>query len=390
MMRVAEGSPLEGIATRMSLFATAQPTILVTGGAGFIGSALIRLLMATTQARVVNVDKLSYAGSLHSLTTIADDPRYRFERLDIADAPALAAVFHRHRPDAVMHLAAETHVDRSIGAPRPFIDSNIVGTFVLLETVSAYRDSLDAATRTRFRLLHVSTDEVYGSLGATGSFREDRPYRPNSPYAASKAAADHLVRAWHHTYGLPAIITNCSNNYGPYQYPEKLIPVLILNARAGRPLPIYGAGANVRDWLYVDDHVAALWQLLNAGEVGETYNIGGGCERTTLQVAHSVCSLLDRLLPTSPHRPHAQLIRFVADRPGHDLRYAIDASKLATCLGWQPQTSFERGLAQTVAWYLANEDWWQPCLAGDARANTEATADSDETGEKGDCGDDSV
>jgi dTDP-glucose 4,6-dehydratase len=339
-------------------------TILVTGGAGFIGSAVIRQLIATTEATVINVDKLTYAGNLDSLAAVAQDPRYGFERIDICDFAAVESAFHRHRPDAVMHLAAESHVDRSIGAPRPFIDTNIVGTYVMLEVARAYWESLDPAAKQRFRFHHISTDEVYGSLGPTGLFREDSPYQPNSPYSASKAAADHLVRAWHHTYGLPTIITNCSNNYGPYQFPEKLIPVLILNGHAGRPLPIYGTGDNVRDWLYVDDHAEALYRVLSAGTVGETYNIGGNSERTNLQVAHAVCAALDELLPNSVTRPHASLISFVTDRPGHDKRYAVDATKMAETLGWRPRESFETGLKKTVSWYLANETWWRRIQSG--------------------------
>lgn len=346
---------------------TLPSTILVTGGAGFIGGAVIRHLIATTTAKVVNVDSLTYAGNLESLASIADNPRYVFEKVDICDLPAVEAVFARHRPDAVMHLAAESHVDRSICGPRPFIDTNIVGTYVLLEVARAYWDGLDAATKQRFRFHHISTDEVYGSLGPTGLFREDSPYQPNSPYSASKAASDHLVRAWHHTYGLPTIITNCSNNYGPYQFPEKLIPVLILNGHAGRPLPIYGKGDNVRDWLYVDDHAEALVLVLTRGTAGETYNIGGNSERTNLQVAHAVCDALDALLPGAASRPHSSLINFVTDRPGHDKRYAIDATKLATTLGWQPRESFETGLKKTVSWYLANETWWRRIQSGEYR-----------------------
>lgn len=347
--------------------AFAPSTILVTGGAGFIGSAVIRYLIATTSARVINLDKLTYAGNLESLTDIAGNSRYHFEKADICDFAAVEAVFARYRPDAVMHLAAESHVDRSIGAPRPFIDTNIVGTYTLLEGVRAYWEGMHSAAKSQFRFHHISTDEVYGSLGPTGLFREDSPYQPNSPYSASKAAADHLVRAWHHTYGLPAIITNCSNNYGPYQFPEKLIPVLILNAHAGRPLPIYGKGDNVRDWLFVDDHAEALYRVLTRGVIGETYNIGGNSERTNLDVAHAVCAALDALLPNAAHRPHASLITFVTDRPGHDKRYAVDASKMAADLGWRPRESFETGLKKTVAWYLANETWWRRIQSGEYR-----------------------
>jgi dTDP-glucose 4,6-dehydratase len=344
-------------------FATPR-TILVTGGAGFIGSAVIRRLIAESECGVVNLDKLTYAGNLESLAMVADHPRYRFERIDICDFAAVEDAFRRHRPDAIMHLAAESHVDRSIGAPRPFVDTNVFGTYTLLEVARAYYDGLDGTGRRRFRFHHISTDEVYGSLGADGLFREDSPYRPNSPYSATKAASDHLVRAWQHTYGLPTIVTNCSNNYGPYQFPEKLIPVLILNAHAGRPLPIYGKGDNVRDWLFVDDHAEALCQVLVEGTIGETYNIGGNSERTNLEVAQTVCGLLDELMPNAPHRPHASLIRFVEDRPGHDKRYAVDAGHIGRTLGWALKESFESGIAKTVAWYLENRDWWQRIQSG--------------------------
>ena len=342
----------------------ASETILVTGGAGFIGSAYIRWVIGRTAARIVNVDMLTYAGNLDSLASVADSPRYAFEQLDIVDTAGLRAVFRRHRPDAVVHMAAESHVDRSIDAPSPFIQSNIVGTASLLEVAREYWDALGTSAKPHFRFHHVSTDEVYGSLGPQGLFTEDSPYLPNSPYSASKAAADHLVRAWHHTFGLPAIITNCSNNYGPCQFPEKLIPVLILNALHGRPLPIYGTGDNVRDWLFVDDHVEALLQVLSKGTIGETYNIGGNSERSNLQVATIVCDLLDELLPASPHRPHRSLITFVADRPGHDKRYAIDSAKITAQLGWRPREDFESGLRRTIEWYLANRDWWQRVQSG--------------------------
>ena len=290
--------------------------ILVTGGAGFIGSALVRQLIRETGHEVVNLDKLTYAGNLASLAETRHDPRHHFEHVDLRDPAEVARVFREHRPDAVMHLAAESHVDRSIEGPGEFIATNVVGSFNLLHAARAFRDGLEGEARDRFRLLHVSTDEVYGSLGATGYFTETTPYDPRSPYSASKAASDHLARAWHHTYGLPTMVTNCSNNYGPYHFPEKLIPLVILNARAGKPLPIYGKGDNIRDWLYVEDHARALRLVLEKGEVGETYNIGGHNERTNLEVVRAICALLDELAPTPPHAPHADLITFVADRPG--------------------------------------------------------------------------
>ncbi len=338
--------------------------ILVTGGAGFIGSAVVRQLIRETDSEVVNLDKLTYAGNLASLAEAGDDPRYRFERVDLCDAPEVARVFEEHRPDAVMHLAAESHVDRSIDGPGEFIKTNLVGTFTLLQAARAYWSTLAPAARDAFRFHHISTDEVYGSLGATGYFTEETAYDPRSPYSASKAGSDHLVRAWHHTYGLPTLVTNCSNNYGPYHFPEKLIPLVILNARAGKPLPIYGKGDNVRDWLFVDDHARALRLVLEKGEPGETYNIGGHNERTNLEVVRAICTLLDEMLPDSPHVPHAGLITFVADRPGHDARYAIDASKIERELGWRPLETFETGLRRTVAWYLENEPWWRDVQTG--------------------------
>jgi len=341
--------------------------LIVTGGAGFIGSAIIRTLLNTTQAVIINVDKLTYAGNLDSLTAISQHPNYHFEQQDIVDQPAMQALFTRYQPDAVMHLAAESHVDRSIDGPAEFINTNILGTYTLLEVARAYWQGLAAPAKARFRFHHVSTDEVYGSLGDTGLFTETTAYAPNSPYSASKAASDHLVRAWHHTYGFPVVTTNCSNNYGPYQFPEKLIPVIMLNAKAGKPLPVYGDGANIRDWLYVDDHAKALWLVLQQGRLGETYNIGGHNEKTNLEVVHGVCAALDELLPDSPHRPHAKLITFVADRPGHDRRYAIDASKIQRELGWTPQETFETGLRKTVQWYLDNEAWCQRVMDGSYR-----------------------
>ncbi len=332
--------------------------LLVTGGAGFIGSAVVRLALASGAGRVVNLDKLTYAGSLDTVASVSADPRYAFEKIDLADQPVLTAVFERHRPNAVMHLAAETHVDRSIDAPAAFIETNIRGTFVLLEVARRYWSKLAADDRARFRLHHVSSDEVFGSLGHTGSFNEETRYDPRSPYSASKAAADHLVRAWHHTYGLPVVVTNCSNNYGPYQFPEKLIPHLIANALDGRELPVYGKGENVRDWLYVEDHAEALLLILTRGRIGETYNIGGRAEMRNIDLVRRLCAELDRAAPSAAG-PYERLIRFVADRPGHDLRYAIDPAKIERELGWRPRESIDSGLAKTVRWYLDNRAWWQ-------------------------------
>ena len=338
--------------------------ILVTGGAGFIGTSVVRHLLADGEHAVVNVDKLTYAGSNPPLGALATDDHYWLEVADIADRRAMTAIFERHRPDAVMHLAAETHVDRSIDGPDDFIATNIVGTFSLLEVARAYWSRLPQGQRELFRFHHISTDEVYGSLGATGMFTEETPYQPNSPYSASKASADHLVRAWHKTYGLPVVTTNCSNNYGPWQFPEKLIPLIILNALEGRELPVYGNGVNIRDWLYVEDHARALATVLQCGRIGESYNVGGGAERTNIGIVKDVCSILDFELPNSPHRPHEDLIRFVTDRPGHDLRYAIDDSKLRRELGWKPRESLETGLRKTVRWYLDNQAWWEPIRSG--------------------------
>jgi len=345
-------------------------TLLVTGGAGFIGSALVRHLLSQTDWKVVNLDKLTYAGNLDSLPGAESHPNYRFERVDICDRPEVERVFREHRPDAVMHLAAESHVDRSIDGPAEFIRTNVEGTGVLLEVARDYWQGLEGAARQAFRFHHVSTDEVYGDLGREGGlFTEETPYRPSSPYSASKAASDHLVRAWHRTYGLPVLITNCSNNYGPYQFPEKLIPLMILNARAGKPLPIYGKGDQVRDWLYVDDHVRALLRVLEAGRPGETYNIGGHNEKTNLEVVQSLCAILEAQAPDKPAgvARYADLITHVADRPGHDLRYAIDAGKIERELGWTPQETFDTGLSKTVAWYLANDPWCQRVLDGSYR-----------------------
>jgi len=340
------------------------PRILVTGGAGFIGSALCRHLIAETDFAVVNVDKLTYAANLESLAPIAGNARYAFEQADICDAEAMRRIFAQHRPDAVMHLAAESHVDRSIDGPAAFIETNVVGTCILLEAARDYWSALPAERRAAFRFIHVSTDEVYGSLGPEGLFREDTAYAPNSPYSASKAGADHLARAWHHTFGLPVIITNCSNNYGPYQFPEKLIPLMIVNALAGRPLPVYGRGDNRRDWLHVEDHVRGLCLALTAGRPGGKYNFGGGAELSNIEVVRTICTLLDRRRPDAPGGSHQRLIRFVADRPGHDLRYAIDSSHARRELGWQPRASFESGLEATVAWYVENGEWCERAMRG--------------------------
>ncbi|WP_445396757.1 dTDP-glucose 4,6-dehydratase [Zobellella sp. An-6] len=341
--------------------------ILITGGAGFIGSAVIRHIIQHTPDAVVNVDKLTYAGNLESLAGVMDSPRYRFARLDIGDRAGLDALFAEHQPDAVMHLAAESHVDRSISGPAEFITTNIVGTYTLLEAARHYWNGLDNKRKAAFRFHHVSTDEVYGDLHGTADlFTESTPYAPSSPYSASKASSDHLVRAWQRTYGLPTLITNCSNNYGPCHFPEKLIPLVILNALEGKPLPVYGQGDQVRDWLYVEDHARALYKVVCRGAVGETYNIGGHNEKTNLEVVHAICRLLDELAP-SPFSPYASLITHVADRPGHDRRYAIDAGKIARELGWTPQETFESGLRKTVAWYLANQAWVSHVKSGEYR-----------------------
>lgn len=331
-------------------------TILVTGGAGFIGSALIRYLIRETPHRVVNMDKLTYAGHLESLASISNSERYYFEKVDICDAEAVHGIFSHYQPDAVMHLAAESHVDRSIDGSAAFISTNIVGTHTLLEEARRYWDFLESDKANSFRYLHVSTDEVYGSLGHNGFFTEDTPYDPRSPYSASKASSDHLIRAWYHTYGLPVLITNCSNNYGPYQFPEKLIPVVILKALQGRDIPVYGEGNNVRDWLFVEDHVKALYQVLTEGATGETYNIGGHNEKKNIEVVHTICDLLDAVKPRSKGSYRDQ-ITFVKDRPGHDFRYAIDASKIEKQLGWNPGETFESGIQKTIRWYLDNISW---------------------------------
>jgi dTDP-glucose 4,6-dehydratase len=347
-------------------------TVIITGGAGFIGSNLVHYALAHTADRLVVVDKLTYAGSLLNLEAALGDARVAFVEADIADRQAMAALFAAERPAAVMNLAAETHVDRSIDSPQPFIDTNIVGTFVLLEASRQFVASAPAAERAAFRFLHVSTDEVYGTLGADGQFSEETPYAPNSPYAASKASADHLARAYFHTFGLPVVITNCSNNYGPYQFPEKLIPLMVLNALEGRPLPIYGDGGNIRDWLHVDDHCAGLLLALREGRPGEKYNIGGGNERTNMQIVDRICEVLEELRPAATNTAlrsagvddYRGLKKFVADRPGHDRRYAIDASKIRRELGWSPRHSFEQGLEATARWYLEHRDWCEAVQAG--------------------------
>ncbi len=337
-------------------------TILVTGGAGFIGSAVVRLLIAETTARVVNLDSMTYAASGTALASVDGDPRYAFERADIRDADALAAAFARHRPDAVMHLAAESHVDRSIDGPEDFIQTNVVGTFRLLQAARAHWETLEGPARAGFRFHHVSTDEVFGSLGPDGYFTEHTAYDPRSPYSASKAASDHLVRAWGETYGLPVVLSNCSNNYGPYHFPEKLIPKMILMGLRGDPLPVYGDGSNVRDWLYVEDHARALWTVLSQGIPGESYNVGGHNEKTNLEVVQTICDLLDKHAPRADGVSRRSQISFVTDRPGHDFRYAIDPGKIDRELGWTPRETFESGIEKTVRWYLDNGDWWRPIL----------------------------
>lgn len=339
--------------------------ILVTGGAGFIGSAVVRHIVSHTNNSVVNLDKLTYAGNLESLQSIDQDSRYAFERVDICDRVDLDRVFLEHQPDAVMHLAAESHVDRSISGPSEFIQTNIIGTYTLLEAARSYWLTLDESRKAAFRFHHISTDEVYGDLeGPEDLFTETTPYQPSSPYSASKASSDHLVRAWARTYGLPTIVTNCSNNYGPFHFPEKLIPLVILNALEGKPLPIYGKGDQIRDWLYVEDHARALYKVVTEGEVGETYNIGGHNEKQNIEVVRTVCSLLDELRPDSKFRPHVDLLTYVQDRPGHDLRYAIDASKIQRELGWVPEETFESGIRKTVQWYLDNPEWVEHVKSG--------------------------
>ncbi|EOB6641744.1 dTDP-glucose 4,6-dehydratase [Vibrio vulnificus CladeA-yb158] len=341
--------------------------ILVTGGAGFIGSAVVRHIINDTQDSVVNLDKLTYAGNLESLTSVAGCERYAFEQVDICDRAALDRVFAVHQPDAVMHLAAESHVDRSIDGPAAFIETNIVGTYTLLETARSYWNTLNGNRKAAFRFHHISTDEVYGDLEGTDDlFTETTSYAPSSPYSASKASSDHLVRAWLRTYGLPTIVTNCSNNYGPYHFPEKLIPLMILNALEGKALPVYGDGMQIRDWLFVEDHARALYKVVTEGVVGETYNIGGHNEKANIEVVKTICSLLEELVPNKLQgvAEYQDLITYVKDRPGHDVRYAIDASKIELELGWKPQETFESGIRKTVEWYLNNQEWWSRVLDG--------------------------
>ncbi|WP_240008198.1 dTDP-glucose 4,6-dehydratase [Pseudaquidulcibacter saccharophilus] len=336
--------------------------IFVTGGAGFIGSALVRYLVSEIGADVLNYDKLTYAGNLASLRSIDNSPNYRFIKGDICDFDVLQSAINDFQPDYVMHLAAESHVDRSITGAREFVDTNIIGTFNMLEASRAYWNALTNENKAKFRFLHISTDEVYGSLGEEGLFEETTPYDPSSPYSASKAASDHLVKAWYRTYGFPALVSNCSNNYGPYHFPEKLIPLNILNALEGKPITVYGKGENIRDWLYVEDHARALFTIVSKGRLGETYNVGGRNERTNIEVINTICAIMDEMRPQNA--PHSRLITFVKDRPGHDLRYAIDATKLETELGWKAQENFDSGIEKTVRWYLENEEWWRPLRGG--------------------------
>lgn len=341
--------------------------ILITGGAGFIGSAVVRYIIENTLDEVLNVDKLTYAGNLDSLTEVVGSSRYRFEQADICDIETMTQIFNGFQPEIVMHLAAESHVDRSIDGPATFMQTNIIGTFTLLEIARAYWQKLPIEKQAHFRFHHISTDEVYGDLHDTDDiFTETTPYAPSSPYSASKAGSDHLVRAWNRTYGLPIVVTNCSNNYGPYHFPEKLIPLMILNALEGKPLPVYGDGQQIRDWLYVEDHARALYQVATQSKVGETYNIGGHNEKANIDVVKMICSILEDLAPNKPQdvKNYASLITYVADRPGHDMRYAIDATKISNDLGWQPQETFESGLRKTVEWYLNNRVWWQRVLDG--------------------------
>ena len=343
---------------------SAPRKIMVTGGAGFIGSALVRHLISQTGHHVLNIDALTYAGNLSSLAAVAGSPRYQFLQANVCDGSAMAATMAEFQPDIITHLAAESHVDRSLDAPDAFIQTNLVGTFTMLQAARSYWTTLSGDARARFRFHHISTDEVFGALGDAGFFTEMTAYDPRSPYSASKAGSDHLVRAWGHSYGLPVLITNCSNNYGPYHFPEKLIPLMIIKALSGEPLPVYGTGSNVRDWLYVDDHVRALVAVFERGVVGESYMVGGNAEQTNLGVVEMICDTLDQRRPRADGQSYRQQISFVVDRPGHDFRYAIDASKLRNTLGWAPQESFASGIAKTIDWYLGNESWWADILSG--------------------------
>lgn len=353
-----------GVFVQIHYLCCSMKKLLVTGGAGFIGGNFVLMQRQTTDNTVINLDKLTYAGNQETLVSLRQDPRHIFIQGDIADQQLVSQLLQQYQPDAIINFAAETHVDRSIEGPAAFVQTNLVGTFILLETARAYWNQLPQAAQQQFRLIHVSTDEVFGSLTpAAPGFTEATPYAPNSPYSASKAGSDHLVRSYFHTYGLPTLITNCSNNYGPYQFPEKLIPLMIVNAIAGQPLPIYGDGQNIRDWLYVADHCRAIQQVLAAGVPGETYNIGGAAERTNLELVHQLCQILDELLPGSPYVPHTNLITYVQDRPGHDRRYAIDFTKIKQQLGWQPIETLESGLRRTVSWYLEHQDWCEQVTA---------------------------
>ena len=349
--------------------------ILVTGGAGFIGSAVVRHLINNLNCSVVNLDKLTYAGNLSSLASVDQNPLYSFECADINDRSVITVILDQHQPDAIMHLAAESHVDRSIDGPSDFIQTNIVGTYSLLECARTYWRQLSSSKQDDFRFHHISTDEVFGTLGETDSFTEETAYDPRSPYSASKASSDHLVRAWHETYDLPVVLSNCSNNYGPYHFPEKLIPLMIIKALKGEKLPVYGTGENIRDWLYVDDHANALCKILFEGKKGESYNVGGNAEVSNLDVVRNICRLLDELSPRPGMSKHEEQIDFVADRPGHDYRYAIDSTKIRNELGWKPIETFETGLRRTVEWYLANSSWWKPILTGEYRGQRLGSAD---------------
>jgi dTDP-glucose 4,6-dehydratase len=349
--------------------------ILVTGGAGFIGSAVVRHLVNNLNCSVVNVDKLTYAGNLSSLSSVDQNPLYSFEYADINDRSLITVILDQHQPDAIMHLAAESHVDRSIDGPSDFIQTNIVGTYSLLECARSYWRQLSSSKQDDFLFHHISTDEVFGTLGETDSFTEETAYDPRSPYSASKASSDHLVRAWHETYGLPVVLSNCSNNYGPYHFPEKLIPLMIIKALKGEKLPVYGTGENIRDWLYVDDHANALCKILFEGKKGESYNVGGNAEVSNLDVVRNICRLLDELSPRPGMSRYEEQIDFVADRPGHDYRYAIDSTKIRNELGWKPIETFETGLRRTVEWYLANSSWWKPILTGEYRGQRLGSAD---------------